>query len=95
MCVRACVRACVYLNGLCTIILYSDAVTDLSQEIVLFGSEVLNSLWVTLAEQLRVCGTLVKEVSTILWSAVVPSTYILYSVCIPIYKLSFYTALSV
>ncbi|XP_065918364.1 serine/threonine-protein kinase ATR-like isoform X5 [Dysidea avara] len=38
-----------------------DAVTELSQEIVLFGSEMLNSLWVTLAEQLRVSGTLVKE----------------------------------
>jgi len=43
--------------------LFSDAVTDLSQEIILFGSEVMNSLWVTLAEQLRVCGTIVKEVS--------------------------------
>jgi len=60
--------------------LYSDAVTDLSQEIVLFGSEVLNSLWITLAEQLRVCGTIVKEVSTTSWRAVahpLPIFYIL------------------
>ena len=63
---RACKHACVCVCSVVRVLfnhLYSDAVTELSQEIVLFGSEMLNSLWVTLAEQLRVSGTLVKEVS--------------------------------
>ena len=41
---------------------YSDVIVELSREIVLFGSEVLNSLWVTLLEQLRINGIIVKEV---------------------------------
>ena len=55
---------CMHVQLVCNYVFYSDAVTELSQEIVLFGSEVLNSLWVTLAEQLRISGTMVKEVST-------------------------------
>ena len=35
---------------------------ELSREIVLFGSEVLNNLWITLLEQLRINGLIVKEV---------------------------------
>ena len=40
----------------------SDVVVELSREIILFGSEVLNNLWITLLEQLRINGLIVKEV---------------------------------
>ena len=40
----------------------SDVIMELSREIVLFGSEVLNNLWMTLLEQLRINGLIVKEV---------------------------------
>ena len=58
MCVQAHVLVCIYIMHFYC----SDVVMELSREIVLFGSEVLNSLWITLLEQLRINGIIVKEV---------------------------------
>ena len=58
MCVQAHVLVCVYIMYFYC----SDVVMELSREIVLFGSEVLNSLWIILLEQLRINGIIVKEV---------------------------------